>query len=887
MDDNLFDFDDLDLDDLDLDFDLGDLDDEGSQVVEFAPNISPERAVRDPETRLRHVFELLAPKDLDFKTFVSDFESSEDALTHSYKLLRLPPSNQGLAHHANLVKVFCQGMVVCEVSPDVESPVFLSFREHLISIYQNEKYDYQTAVTQVDLVIKKFIIKGEFIPPDPEGISQEKVKNRATYKDILANLMRFDEVSPFDLIPFSPLSDPHRRDPLFLVRHLFNDETLTQPDWQPDKRKTRSGQSPPMGYMATSQFATEAATLLIPGKAKVEGMERSKFICYSVFKDRTNRKKENLLHTPYLVAECDMPNYRTQRRFIGMVKAMIDDRIPIVKVTYSGGKSFHVWFNIMSWSKEHILALGQLLIFFGADPAVINNKVSLVRTPNAIPTEKEASQGKLKQTCFYFNPDMCKGLHDDDLMSSDSVMQRLEDMLREARRTDIHAIEGKFIYQDGTGDWILGDRTCVRNHLVGQGFRDYKIGIEMRSPVDNEIEWIEKRRRAHAFIKQVAGHQPGPMPQEIPNSELIADEKPVIVGTHVKELKPMTKKDEGYGEFDAIRKAGQWIFPGENWKYFEYALAGFVQGLWNKGKGIANFGKPTQYICIVGEGNSGKSLFIDTVVSGMLRGSVDPSNLFKGNQFVEDTVSKYLLFSDDSDVFTDDINFRHHQGEIVKQIVVASNRSIEVKFGDRFTIKSYNLLMRVLNPSKIHTLPFIDDPSVEDKIIILKSTDKPFNQYCKPEKFKADVAPQLRAYYTYLIHLEIPEEYRDPGGRYYVNSYKDPNIARQLLMNSPKGIATRFMKQFCTQKFEGECEALHSHLLKLCNSNNSLDPLVKQFRAIFKTPDIFEIVLVRIDEPWLTRSEDGLVYTVNINKEGDNEEEKNISKELGLFDFEL
>jgi len=194
-------------------------------------------------------------------------------------------------------------------------------------------------------------------------------------------------------------------------------------------------------------------------------------------------------------------------------------------------------------------------------------------------------------------------------------------------------------------------------------------------------------------------------------------------------------------------------------------------------------------LVIAGEPNSGKSL-LQTLITQIVGGrSAKPYRYMSGKtEFNSDLFQAEHQMIEDEMASTD-IRTRRNFGSNIKQVTVNVTQSCHPKGQPAITLTPFWRTTITLNDETENLLilpPF--EPSIVDKIILLKAVKKPFpvsmNTLEERNQFMDNLLLELPAFLYFLSKWEIPSELKCE--RFGITHYHHPELVKELEILQPE-----------------------------------------------------------------------------------------------------
>ena len=658
-----------------------------------------------------------------------------------HTVLELP--EQGEGHNAGLLSIAttCYWM---GVSPE-------DTLEHLKDIYNTERVDYRTAPTRA--VNRVWEHEGH-VPVNTDGEGDESV---APQEEML---LRFKRTPTSALVEISPAST--KAAPEDIIKALFDPSDIINIQFTGREAGSLFRCDNLPNSLATYKFLNPSTF------KKVEGVDVPQ---PGGGVKRMTRCNDNVKSRPYMVLECDFkpddPNGPAKvERFTTFAQTM-GEYAPLVLVVASGNKSNHCWFDTRTAKPAVVAKFFALARLHGADKQMAV-KSQIARMPNV----SSSGEGRDAQTVLYYDPDHERCPDDDkwDLVG-------LEKHLLQAKQLEYYyAGSNKYFMQSNTERWVAINRFSLSKHLAIQGFRDTKLETELVAPVDEIIATFETDKAIEAALAGASGKHAGYYEDN---------------GFNYLVLKSPTLLKPRRGDWSAIDAFFRYMFKSNLTQYeiLNGYLSASIKAFRNNGKRQSSI-TPAQALHLAGDNNSGKSFFGKFILPALFGGRwADAEAYFdpRGSDFNSEMFAAELLILDDTSVLETSHRSRHIMSEKIKGITVGSGESYHGKNNDKVAARPWWRIFRFMNatPEQLATLPLMEK-GVEDKWILLhaESMDGGSVDTTNPawfEPWRDLIVSQLPAYLHYLLReMTIPDDAKDPQGRYAVRSFKSPQLMETM-----------------------------------------------------------------------------------------------------------
>lgn len=666
----------------------------------------------------------------------------------AYTVLEL--KDEGDGHNASLLSVAatCYRMGIS----------YEDTLEHLQAAYSADRIDYEIA--PVRAVKRVWGAEGDLRKlTDCDAESAPDAKEE--------NLIRFRRTPVSSIVEISPatLATPA----LDIVNHLFEEMDIINIQHTALEYGTLVVLSELPAFLEKHRCPLEDYKFLNPATfKKVEGVPNPLHAQNKV----STRCNENVKTRRWMVLEMDSKEEARLERFNTFVLAMAQFA-PLVLAVDTGNKSIHFWFDTQDIKPKIRTSFFNMACLHGADKR-LGVKSQIARMPN-VPS---ADTGRGPQKVVYYDPDR--------ELANEWDLKGFENFLQQNRQLDYfyHGKNRNFMTRDNLESWVSLDRTSLRSHLAGKGYREQKVEGENLSPIDGVINSIQLDKNVEAVIPGASGRHAGVYEEN--GHRIIVTKSPSFIKAR-------------RGDWSTIKAFLEGLFGHEEdqLEVFFGWLADAIKNLRNEGKRRANW-SPRQMIHIMGPTNAGKTLILQDLLTPCFANrsaSADP--LFKKNPDMHnaDTFACELLYLDDSPVLESNYHFRQEFGERIKSHVVGIGGGIRDMQQSRVNIRPWWCFVRLMNmePATFATLPPLDE-GVEDKLIFLRGEKMPLGPL-GPEmklpgwygRIKHRIQTELPAFIHFLLEeFSLPEHLNDPEARYPVMSYKNPQVMSDIEDGSPE-----------------------------------------------------------------------------------------------------
>ncbi len=666
----------------------------------------------------------------------------------AYTLLTLAPEGEG--HNASLLTVAatCYRMGVS----------YDDTLDHLEAAYNADRMDYQIAPTRA---VKR--VWGA------DGDMSKILDSDADYApDIQEDaLIRFRRTPSTSIVTASP--GPLDATAAEIVGNLFKPEQIINIQSSAYEYGTLVEAGKIDEFLAKHKCRLEDYKFLNPAHFKqLEGVPNTKHKDQKV----STRCNDNVKARPWMVLEMDSDELARLERFNTFVFAMAQFA-PLVLAVDTGNKSIHFWFDATGLKAKVRTAFFNTACIHGADKRLAV-KSQIARMPNT----SSSDIGRGPQRVIYFDPKREQ--------TNDWDLKGFETFLNQNKQLDYYYHGGNktFYTRDNLESWVSLDRTSLRSHLAEKGFRDQKAEGEPIAPMDLVINGIQMDKNVEAVVGGASGRHAGVYEEN--GHRIIVTKSPVFI-------KPRR------GEFPTIAGFLEGLLdhtPGQKDVFYGW-LSSRVKCLRNEGKRQALWA-PAQMLHIMGPPNSGKTLILQDILAPCFANrTADASPLFKKQPDMHnpDTFGCELLYLDDSPVLEVNYAFRQEFGERIKSHIVGIGGGMRGMHQARLNIRPWWAFVRLMNmePSTLATLPPLDD-GVEDKLIFLRGESMEFGPLGAEmrlpgwyQRVKTRMQREMPAFLHFLMEeYELPDHLKDPGCRYPVLSYKEPQTLLDIKEGSPE-----------------------------------------------------------------------------------------------------
>ncbi len=679
-------------------------------------------------------------------------EASKLPEGQEYTILTLPPEGEG--HNVGLLKV---ASICYKMGVEFEDTV-----AHLANIYSSDRPDHNTAPRRAALKI--WGAKGEM----QAGEGKEKLPDLSEEM-----LLRFRRMTQAEVIE----KTPHKTNikPTAILKNLFQADEIINIQ----HGKLEAGtlvhvrdleKNFPADELATYKFLNPSIFKKVEGVLIPDGDGGEKL---------STRCNANVKERPYMLLEIDSKDEALIERFTSFAMELAKF-IPLKLVVDTGNKSQHFWFDARNAEPKEVSAIFALACQHGADKQM-GVRSQIARMPNV----SASDEGRAAQRVIYY--DHSNTSYPNPQGQWDVV--GFEKFINSAKQLDFYYFgeRSKYYMQSNNATWISLNNSSLNRQLAKVGFRRTLLEGELLSPVDDIISSIETDKSIEAALQGASGRHAG-FYMENGFSYLVL-KSPTII-------KPRK------GQWDTIKD-----FLTHMFDHTPEQLAIFYAWCSSSAKDFRNGGKrrslfsPAQFLNILGEPNSGKSLLLKYILPFLFGGrSADADDLFseKSVSFNSDLFQCELLYLDDTDILLTDHKSRHKFGERIKSYTVGAGGNYHQKFGDKIPIAPWWRMVRMMNlePATLDTLPQLDE-GVADKLILLKARsmtggliDTTTAGWFNPVRDR--ITSELPAFLHFLLEeFFIDANIADPIKRFAVKSYHNPAIVDLLNADSPE----RFLLQ--------------------------------------------------------------------------------------------
>lgn len=680
-----------------------------------------------------------------------------------YQVLQLKPEGEG--HNASLLSL---AITMFNMGVGFDDAL-----DHLYALYSQDRADYRSAPLRA--IKRVWECEGDM--DTLAGHKDDADRPPDAREDAL---VRFRRTSSQELLEASPVKSPTLARTGDIIKSLFDPSDIINIQETAREVGTLTKLADAPTLFKRTRIPAEKWAFINPSTfKKVEGVANPKD-----GNKISTRCNANVKKRPYMLLEMDAPDRPDQvERFTSFALAMARFA-PLKLAVATGGKSIHFWFDATHIDAQTRTGFFNLACLHGADPRMAV-KSQIARMPN-VPA---AEDGRDKQEALYWDPRGMEWPKEGDAKVWE--LAKFEEFLKLNKQIEFyyHGKAKAYLTRDDSGGWVQLDRNSAKMQLGEKGFRTTTVEGEIVSPADSMINKIQTQNSLNAILGASSGRQSGYY-EENGNR--------FIVLNSPRRLKPR----KGYwGTLEAflLGQFGEYLDP-EPYNVFLGWNSASLRDLWNDGRRVARFSQ-AQMFHLIGKGNTGKSLLLDHILRPMYNDracKADP--MFQRNEPTHNAemFERELLYLDDSRVLGTSMSDRQDFGERIKEVCVSAGGGAGYRAmqQDRVMIRPWWRIVRMMNdePAKLATLPPLDD-GIADKLILCRSynmLDGPFAKFCQKENWfdrfmvKLHDEGELSAFYYYLLNEhEIQEEHKDPGRRYAVKSYKDPDIVAELEQGEP------------------------------------------------------------------------------------------------------
>jgi len=249
--------------------------------------------------------------------------------------------------------------------------------------------------------------------------------------------------------------------------------------------------------------------------------------------------------------------------------------------------------------------------------------------------------------------------------------------------------------------------------------------------------------------------------------------------------------------------------------------------------------RPGHVVILAGDVNRGKSLLSTVIISKLLGGSADASQLFLGEEKFPDHVFRKPLMTIDDDIPSSSSTRHIRYSAMLKKIAANSEHNFARKFKDTGKIKWLGRVIVTCNTDSesIRLLPNMELSDAE-KISLFKCNSAkvfPFKFPERPEILKT-VERELPYFARWLLQWKIPDSLvGDP--RWGVVHYHDPELLDNSLQASDAfsclEVVQMFLKAFgAINPGVKEWKGTAAELLKEMHLDEGLKPLVTKYSIV-------------------------------------------------------
>lgn len=660
-----------------------------------------------------------------------------------YTLLDLPPEGEG--HNAGLIRVAnkCYKMGVS----------YDDTLAHLQEIYHRDRIDYNAAPQRA--AQRAWHNEGE------TNKEEDEIEAASGLDEQEGLLLRFRRTTAAQVEEESPHEgNPH---PCDIIRTLFEpDEIVNIQQTQREHGTLCKVSDLPKGKDIVPYKFLNPSTF-----KKVEGVEvkQPDGSVKTMTRCNVNVKKRKFMVLEYDYQGDDPNGPAMVERFNTLIMTF-SGFAPLAMVVDTGNKSLHAWFFVGDADEKTVAGFFRVARLHGADRQLAV-KSQIARMPNV----SSAGKGRDAQKLIYL---------DADVMSNPEKQKwelgKLEDHLKQSKHLEYYYYKNSYYMQSNTERWVTISRVALQNHLALQGYRREMLEGELASPVDIATAQIESDRAVESVLLGASGKHAGYYEEN---------------GYNFLVLKSPTLIKPRKGSFDNIRAFLEWMFRSDPKQLEIYLgwLSDSARAYRNGGKRQALY-KPAQGLFIAGDNDSGKSFLHKVIMPFMLGGRVAKADFLfdpKSSDFNADAFGSELLVLDDTSVLGTSHKERHISTEKVKDITVGMGDGYHSKGVDRVACTPWWRFLRVMNsnPEQLATLP-LAEKGAGDKWILLHAQTMDGGPVDKTQpgwfdSWKKKIVSELPAFLHFLLReFVIPDDVKDPYGRYAVKSYKNPHLIQYL-----------------------------------------------------------------------------------------------------------
>jgi hypothetical protein len=271
--------------------------------------------------------------------------------------------------------------------------------------------------------------------------------------------------------------------------------------------------------------------------------------------------------------------------------------------------------------------------------------------------------------------------------------------------------------------------------------------------------------------------------------------------------------------------------------------------------------KPGQTLFLVGETQTGKTLFNTVLLSDLLGGSMDASSYLTGETTWNGPLFENPLWTVDDVTCLTSAGATRRWNTMLKKMAANQSFTVSAKYRQDVTVRWNGRVCVTLNndPQSLGVLPDLDI-SNQDKVMVLKCSDK-------KQKFDNDAAEKIRAelpaFAAWLLEWEPPEEYL-AHDRFWVKSFLDTTLESEARQNS---IAHSLMELLITyMENSGETELKGSStdiLAQLADEGSPVQSIVRSVTAVALGKQLGTLSAKFPDLVTRQRSTHSRIWTIN------------------------
>jgi hypothetical protein len=332
---------------------------------------------------------------------------------------------------------------------------------------------------------------------------------------------------------------------------------------------------------------------------------------------------------------------------------------------------------------------------------------------------------------------------------------------------------GRFYVPTPSGDWMPIPESSLMVRIKRAGYREYLKDANGVKDTEHAKERIMDERHV-SYAGKIAGYGPGL--KFICGSPMLVTSGPTL----------LIPKQGDWSRLDELLQAWFGSDPDHGERQF-WTVAGWMFAAHRSlvtGMATGQFG-PGQALFLVGEGNTGKSVF-QKLITKLLGGRVaDPSRFLSGNEFTKD------IFGAEHNAIEDtatarDLDSRRQFGQALKNLVVNQTHSLHGKGADALTVTRFCRVTVSLNnqPQDLMVLPELSG-GVVDKTGILKVRKAKLPDLMDSRAvadFWAAMDAELPAFLHAMASTKLPKLVTscETARRYGVASWQHPDVVNAV-----------------------------------------------------------------------------------------------------------